>query len=316
MSTTPSTSNVDYTVVGGRPSDRDSRGSLSLSVVVLHRAGSLPRPDLYEELQRWGGQEILSVASAGGKAEVERLSQRFPSVRFIIPGRELGVGARINLAIEEARGRLVCVTWNQVSFEAFSPRLIDALLTGGQLCYAPTLRTRKGEVVPTVVAPALFKSTLKVLFLPPLGDERRTLFPYDYVGVYDRERFRLLGGYDTTIQSSYWQKMDFGFRTHLWGEETTVRSDLRAQSDVELPTEDTTPNHAYRRFFLKNLAPRFDGSGATLPKSKILPLLFRGGVGIGEATRLMKEIRAWVYENRFRFVQDAKRVTELWETNE
>ncbi|MFP4430778.1 MAG: hypothetical protein ACLFPV_05980 [Spirochaetaceae bacterium] len=316
MNTTPSTSNIDYTVVGGRPADRDSRGRLSLSILVLHRAGSLPRPDLYEELQRWGGQEIISVASAGGKAEGERLSQRFPSVRFIIPSREIGIGARINLAMEEARGRLVCVTWNQVTFEPFSPRLLDGMLSDRKLCYAPILRTRKGEVVPTVVAPALFKSTLKVLFLPPSGEERPTLFPFDYIGVYDRERFRLLGGYDTTIHSSYWQKMDFGFRTYLWGEETAVRSDLRAQSDVELPTEDTTPDQSYMRFFLKNLAPRFDGSGAILPKGKILPLLFRGGVSVAEALRLMREIRSWVQENRYRFLQDAKRVTELWDTNE
>lgn len=316
MSTTPSTSNVDYTVVGGRPSDRDSRGRLSLSILVLHRPGSLPRPDLYEDLQRWGGQEIVAVASAGGKAEVERLSQRFPSVRFIIPGREIGIGARINLAMEEARGRLVCVTWNQVAFEPFSPRLIDGMLSGGKLCYTPTLRTRKGEIVPTVVAPALFKATLKVLFLPPSGEERPTLFPYDYLGVYDRERFRFLGGYDATIDSPYWQKLDFGFRSYLWGEETAVRSDLRAQSEVDLPTEDTTPDQSYRRFFLKNLAIRFDGSGATLPKSKILPLLFRGGVSVPEALRLMREIRSWVHENRYRFMQDAKRVTELWDTTE
>ena len=316
MSTTHLTTKVYYTVVGGRPSDRDSRGQLSLSILVLHRAGSLPRPALYEELTGWGGQEILSVSSAGGKAEVESLSQRFPSVRFIIPGKEIGVGARINLAMEEARGRLVCVVWNQVSFEPFSPRVIDGMLTANKLCYAPSLRTRKGELVPTVVAPALYRNNLKVLFLSPAGDDTKTLFPYDYLGVYDRERFRRLGGFDDTIESPFWQKMDFGFRTYLWGEESVIRSDVRAQSHVDLPTEDTTPDDAYRRFFLKNLALRFDGSGGILPKSKLLPLLSRGGVGLGEGIRLMKEIRSWVEENRYRFVQDAARVTELWDTKE
>ncbi len=316
MSTTPLPSNVDYTVVGGRPSDRDARGQLSLSFVVVHRRGSLPRPSLYDDLHRLGGQEVISVSSGAEKSEVEALAQRYPTVRFIIPARDLNTGSQVNLAVQEARGRLVSVAWNQISFDAFSPKLIDTLLEQDQLCYTPTLRTRRGDIVPTVVAPALFKSTLKVLFLPPSSETSVTLFPFDYLGVYNRERFLRLGGYDATIASPYWQKMDFGFRTYLWGEEAVVRKDMRAQSEVELPTEDTTPNDDYRRFFLKNLAIRFDGSAAVLPKKRLLSLLLRGGIGIGEARRLMHEIRAWVETNRYRFVQDATRVTELWDTEE
>jgi hypothetical protein len=169
-----------------------------------------------------------------------------------------------------------------------------------------------GDLLPSAVAPALHRQSLKLLPLPPARDGARSLYPYDYCGIYSRERFILMGGYDGSIENPYWQRLDFGFRAWLWGEEIRLSQALRLGYVEAPPVDDSTPDDFYKWFWLKNLAPIFRGDHAAIPARKFWAYWRRRG---GNPASALQEFRAaldWVNLNRFRFRQDASSLVELW----
>jgi hypothetical protein len=133
------------------------------------------------------------------------------------------------------------------------------------------------------------------------------------VGIYDRQRFIRLGGFDTSIRNPYWQLMDFGFRACLWGEEISVTQHVKLSSEGEIPATDSTIDESYRRFYLKNIAPVFRGDHAHLPWRRFPGYLAKSGWDIFGAWEEFTEARRWVATNRSRWKYDARIVNELWE---
>ena len=88
-------------------------------------------------------------------------------------------------------------------------------------------------------------------------DGMSTIFPYDYIGIYNRKKFIQLGGFDYTIKSSYWQNLDLAVRSWLWGEETRLTTMIQFSYIDELPCIDTTVNKDYLTYHLKNELPKF-----------------------------------------------------------
>jgi hypothetical protein len=140
-----------------------------------------------------------------------------------------------------------------------------------------------------------------------------TLYPFDGVGIYDRDRFIKLGGFDPTLKSPYWQLMDFGFRAHLWGESIRCTQFVRLSYNGEAPSIDGTVEESYCRFYLKNMAPVFYGDHAQLPWRRFPGYFLRSRRGIFLAWSDFTAGRKWVDTNRFRFRSDARLLIELWE---
>ena len=123
----------------------------------------------------------------------------------------------------------------------------------------------------------------------------------------------LSGGYDGGIANPYWQKLDFGFRSWLWGEEIRLSQALRVAYEEEPPTEDSTPDEDYKWFWLKNLAPVFRGDSAAIPPSRYWAYLRRRGGRPFAAAREFRAAADWVRTNRYRFRSGASSVVDLWE---
>lgn len=320
MNTTPSISSelrAPYTIVGKKREDRKMTLPPLLSVLVLNRGGRPYRSDYFRDLERAGSFEVISIESQEYSYDVEALSRRFPHIRFLLLHERLSAGEAVNLGMKEAQGRLVLVIWNDMlPGGPLSEPLLTRILAGGRLCTVPHLQTTRFETVPSIVAPAFYRKRLKTVPMVPSTDGVPTLFPFDYCGVYDRERFLLLGGYDPHIAHPHWQKLDFGFRAHMWGEQLLCSTSLRVRYLGEHDAEDTTPDESYGRFYLKNLAVRFEGDAGTLPAGRFFPYAKKRGGSIFSALRDFREAVGWVRENRFRFCRDARSVTELWETGE
>ena len=138
------------------------------------------------------------------------------------------------------------------------------------------------------------------------------LYPFDYVGIYNRKLFQLAGGYDPEINSSYWQKMDFGFRSWLWGERIQLNASFRVYYTCDIQQDDATIDQDYRRFYLRNLAVRVRDNLAYLPKSGIFSYIFRSGEGPMVAIAEYKETSAWIESNRSRFIQCGRTLVEKW----
>jgi hypothetical protein len=124
-----------------------------------------------------------------------------------------------------------------------------------------------------------------------------------------------LGGFDSLIKNFYWQLMDFGFRSSLWGEEIASTRLIKLSYEGTVPYEDTTPDEGWRRFFLKNLAPVFKRDYAHIPLARF-PAYVRKRGELLAAWEEFSSAREWVKTNRYRFVTDARTVAECFVSGE
>jgi hypothetical protein len=298
-----------YTAVGGK----ERCGSTGLSAVLLNRPGFSSKRAVFQELEKNGFDYVISLECNRERYDVEELSGRFPFVRFILLPQVLSPGEQINLAASELSGPLFFVLWNDLR-----------IVTGGgagritgrvckRLCTVPVIQNPRCETLPTLTAPAVSRGNIKPLIFIPQKEGLPSLYPFDSVGIYDRERFIRLGGFDATLKNPYWQLMDFGFRSYLWGEEICVTQHLKLSREGEFPVADNSPDESYRRFYLKNLALVFRGDYAHLPLRRFFSYIGRSGVDPFSAWEEFSQARRWVRTNRYRFRSDARMVNDLWE---
>lgn len=317
MSTTPTTfepSLPAYTVVGGQPFAGPGRWSVRVSAVLLARRPRLTLDEAVKALSAAGVGEILSLEPGSLHREGEEPSEDRPLVRTLIPGGPWNLGQALNLAAQEARGDWLLVLWSDQALHegVFTPKFQKVLAeNNGPAVWTPELKDAQGESLPSIQVPVLHRHRVEILGLET-GD--LTLFPADFTGLYRKETFLKLGGFDPQYRNPFWQGLDFGLRAYLWGEQLRAGPGFRVQYQGEIPPEDRSPGRDLRRFYLKNLALTHEGDQATLRAGRFVPYWLRSGQSPWAAWRSFQEARDWVQRHRFRFVQDARRVVELWET--
>jgi len=319
MNTIPTTFDErrpSYTVLGGnRP--KTSESLLNITLILLNRGGKPFKASILQELDKLGFKQIISIEQAHENFELENLSVRFPFIRFLLLKEKLSSGEMINLGMREAETELVLVLWSDMKFANpfMSSRVLDKFLEQGTLCLSAHLLNSKNEHLPCVSVPAFSsKGGLKILQLILEKDGMDTLYPFDYCGLYSRDRFIKLGGYDYTISNPYWQKVDFGFRAKLWGEDIKSSLALKIIYQNEIPHEDISYDASYKRFYLKNLTLRFTGDSCKLPFSRLLSFIIKSATDPVNAIAEWKEAKKWVELNKYRFKYDAKSVIDLWES--
>ena len=311
MSTTPTTPEIPYTVVGGAS---QGPGVDTVTLVLLNRGGKYLREESLAKVQELGFGEIISVEGRERSYNVEKLAGSFPRTRFLLLESELSPGVQVNLAAKECRSRLLYIAWHDMELQGIPARLLTRVKEERILCVAPMLRSERGEVMPTLVSPSFHRAGLRVVQLPPQRDGMKTLYPFDFTGLYNLERFNVVGGYSYRIPGRFWQLMDFGFRSHMWGEQIVGSTVLRAGYNSKTPPEDQTADAVgYPRFFLRNLLPRVEAERARLPKRRLLPFVFKTGVSFSRGVKLFKEAQWWVDKNSERFVRDARSVVNQWD---
>lgn len=299
-------------MVGGR---RQGGGDFPVTCVVLQRGGRYLKRDLFPELEKAGFDSVVSVESSAESHDIEQLSLRHPAVKFILPSGDIGPGAMANVGVREAAGPLVLLMWSdaRIAGQVISSRLAERIAGLDVLCACPQIHNARGEPFPTVMVPAMRKSSLKVFPAVPVKDAVKTLFPHDYMGVYSKRRYEALGGYDPALRNPWWQKLEFGFRAMLWGESMACLGSFRMAYDGEPPEEDATPDASYRRLWLRCLAVRTGASGASLPWGKFPHYLRQSGSGVSGGLADFREARAFVAANSARYRTDAKTLVGSWE---
>ena len=318
MSTTSSRSDgagdkvVEYTVVG----QRVASGSRAVTAVVLDRGTRQTRAEALARLVESGVDHVIVVLGPGPQYDVEHLAAKLSNVQFLLLARDVTVGERINLAMRESASPYVLTLWSDMDLTAFGDRTMERIREQNALCCVPMLRTDRNEGIPSVIAPAFYRTTLRTVPTLPSASGAPSLYVYADTGLFDRERFLSLGGYDPAIRNPYWQRCDLGFRAFLWGHRIVTLPSLRVTVTRELPADDVTPDAGYARFHLKNLAVKFVRDQGRLPLSAWAAFLLRSGLPLAEAHRVFRDVRRWVRTNGYRFTQDARRVTELWEPGE
>ena len=327
MNTIPKTFNdglPSYTAVGGN----ERKASTGLSAVILNRGERYPRYGLFEELGKIGFDYVISMESLYTRYDLEALSLSFPFVRFISLKESVTPGEEINLAAAELSSPLFFVFWNDLRIlrGGNAERMAERLFTTEQesasckrLCTVPLIQDGRSETMPTLIAPAFFpgdrQKTIRTVPCIPGKEGLSSLYPFDGIGIYDRERFIRMGGFDPSIKNFYWQLMDFGFRSTLWGEEIAATMLIKLSYEGAVPMEDSTAGESYRSFYLKNIAPVFRGDYAHIPLARF-PGYFRKRGEFFTAWKEFHAARDWVKTNRYRFVTDARTAVERFSKND
>jgi len=339
MNTIPTIFNekiTHYTAVGGK----ERSASNGISAVILNRPG-LPRRSFFQELEKAGFDNVISIESASVHYDIEEMSGRFPFVRFILPEKEINLGEQINLAASEIESPLFFVLFSDMKLIAggTARRIAERLSISSEenpahttdeksiqntgeikigfkrLCTVPVIMNSNYEVLPTLVSPMTHKRKVRTIYFEPSLEGDFSLYPFDGIGIYDRQRFIQIGGYDITLKNLHWQLMDFGFRTYLWGEEIALNQQLKISYDGDMPSEDFTVEESYRRFYLKNLAPVLQKDYAHLPLYRFPAFLGKSGEDLFTSWDEFSQSRKWVKKNKYRWKRDARAVTFMWDND-
>ncbi|MDR2865430.1 MAG: hypothetical protein LBV68_07470 [Spirochaetaceae bacterium] len=323
-----------YTVVGGN----EHRGSSGVSAILLNRGVRYPRRSLFYELGKAGFDYVVSVEGPNEHYDLDELSRLFPFVRFILLSETVNIGEQINIAVSEIKSPLFFVLWNdlKILYGGTAAKIAERIVLPPEkvvhdnekkrwykrLCTIPVFQNPEFETLPTASGPLMIKKKFEIARFSPGKEDMPSLYPYDAVGIYDRERFLDLGGFDTEIKSEHWQLLDFGFRAWLWGEQIRCTQLIRLRYEGFKKIEDTTYDESYWHFFLKNLSPVLRCNTDTkelyahLPLKNFFTFLFKAGQGPLNAAHYFLNARHWVYEHRLNWKTSAKALTQEWKARE
>jgi hypothetical protein len=319
-----------YTVVGGA----ERSGTAGLAAVLLNRGARYPRRQIFTELVKAGFDYVISVENPAGHYEIDELSAAFPQARFVLLSARLTPGEQINIAAAELRAPLFFVLWDdlRILYGGQASKIAERLLLPSgefgrgeanknwyrRLCTTPVFQNTQLEPLPFAFLPALRKPRFEALPYAAAKEDAPTLFPFQSVGIYDRERFFRIGGFDTSIQNPFWQLVDFGFRAWLWGEEIRCTHHIRLRCGGPQTLEDSTCDESYWRFALKNIMPavRRDEAKkvyAHLPLKKLLFFMLRSGESPRTAFRQFFAARKWVRGNAGNWKMSAEEILDHWD---
>ena len=316
MNTIPLTFNehqINRTILGGKQSVQEN--SLNIAVLLLNRTGSQFKLPVFEELLKCNFNSVISVEPDVGNYNIEEISRRFPSVKFIIPHESVSDGELINIAMAETTAEYVLVLKDNLYIPSgiILPNLADKLLKNKYACIAPRLVDLKKNSLPIQKIPSAEKMHFVLDSKTFVQDDISTVYPFDYIGFYNREKFIELGGFDYTMKSSYWQLLDFGLRAWLWGEKIKITTALQlSYNTVEPPVEDVTPNLDSLRFYLKNELPRYKVDHAFIKKTSFSRFFMHSGCGYLEARRQFNDACEWVEMNQYKYKMDLQALIENW----
>jgi len=316
MNTIPLTFNehqVDRTTIGGK--EKAPENPMNISVVLLNKMGSQFKMKIFEELIKCNFASIISIEPDAGNYNIEEISHRFPQIKFIIPHEELTDGEYINIAMEEITSEYLLVLKDDLYIPngVLLPNLAEKILKNKNICVAPRLVDSRRNSLPIHKIPSSKKMHFVIESLTQVQDEVSTLFPFDYIGLYNREKFIDAGGFDYSIKSPYWQLLDFGVRAWLWGEKIKITTALQLSYSVEeAPVENSTPGLDSLRFFLKNELPKYKLDHAVIKKSAFGRFYRSSRCGWFEARRQFKDALNWLEHNKYKFKMDLQTLIENW----
>lgn len=317
MNIIPSTFNehqINCIILGGKYND--SPDALNISVVLLNSKGSHLKLHVFENLLKNNFHSIISIENDVENTSLEEISKKFPTIKFIVPLEENKVsdGELINLAMNEVKTDFVLILRDTINIPAgfLSNNLAISLLNDETYCLVPRLLNKEKVGVNMHFTPHAERNHFIIDSSNIIKDGMNTIFPYDYIGIYNRKKFIQLGGFDYTIKSSYWQNLDLAVRSWLWGEETKLTTMIQFSYIDELPCIDTTVNKDYLTYHLKNELPKIKNDEVFISKLSYFDFLLNSSCGYIEARRRFFAAKEWVEKNKFKFKKDLQMLIQDW----
>ena len=303
---------IDMTVLGGKVNEAPD--ALNISVILLNSSASHLKLDVFENLLGCNFRSIICVENQGANYSTEDISKKFPSIKFIIPLEKTSEGELINLAMNEIDSDYVLVLRDNLYIPSgvVLSNLADRLTGEDIYCLVPRLMDKNKNGLYTLFTPGAEKSHFVIDSSSVVTDGKKTIYPKDFIALYNRKKFIQLGGFDYTIQTPYWQNLDLAIRSWLWGQQTKLTTMLQFSYIDEPPVEDRTINYDYLRYYLKNEVPKYKLQQGYIKNTSFPGFLFRSSCGYLEAKRLFKAAKKWVEKNKYQFKMDLQSFIKDW----
>jgi hypothetical protein len=149
-----------------------------------------------------------------------------------------------------------------------------------------------------------------------IKDNMESFYPFDYCGIYNKEKYQIVKGYDGDIKNPYWQKLDFGFRIYMWGGKISGNTSFLVSYLSDENYENNTPDKSYKKFYLKNIAVKHKNNKARIPLLRYFKYMLASDTGPVSSLKEFFIIRDWVRENASMFKTDSRRVISEWQIPE
>ena len=249
---------ISMTVLGGKENVPNIR--MNVAAVLINKSWSSYRSKMIENLMHCGFSEIISIEADRENYSIEYLSRKFPFVKVVVPQENATEGDFDKGKLAGKIFDFVLVLRDSLDFsqDILTPTLAAKLTEEKFFCITPRLLGKENFAFPVLFSPSIKRASLNVLSTSVVSDGVPNLFCFDYIGLYNRRKFIDLGGFDYTILNTYWQNLDFSFRSWLWGEKITFSTAFSLSYTTEVPILETSASQFSNRFYLKNLVPRID----------------------------------------------------------
>lgn len=185
--------------------------------------------------RRYGSAEVLVVDDASTDGSQALIADRFEKdVRLVPKIGPKGFLHSINLGVEQARGEVVVLLNNDVAVdEAFIAPLAEAI---DPRTFAATAQSLTEEGQNEALSRAFFEDGELIVIQPGVEapDQRHNRRCTNFhasggFSAFDRERFRLLGGFDPLFHPFYWEDVDLCFRAWKRGWRTLYVPESRVK---------------------------------------------------------------------------------------
>ncbi|MGI6466263.1 MAG: hypothetical protein ACOXZZ_01505 [Sphaerochaetaceae bacterium] len=201
----------------------------------------------------------------------ESLSAKYPKVNYIMFNEVAPFALMANTFANECRTTYFLLSRSDVVFEKLSLEKAISLfkLETKSSCVVPSFKNKIDEVLPTLFVPYLNKETIEPLPFSPTNQINQTLYPFFGVGLYERALFQRLRGFDQQIEGLWWQLLDFGIKSWLYGYPILNLNSMEAKFfSRQLVIEDRSATNTIKRSLTKALGVKKVGSKFVVTRPK------------------------------------------------
>lgn len=202
----------------------------------------------------------LHVLTTEYRMEEYGIQAKYPEVTFIVFSADTTTGEFINAMANECYTDYFLIVRSDMELIVFDGEALLSIMAGKEhpMVICPVMLSSDAMVMPTLRSPYLRgKEVDPQSFLPSIESDRdeRTLYPVLGSGLYDRALFQRLRGYDTEIQSEYYQSIDLGTRAWLFGYSVKLTRSLTVRFPSRVSViEDRSECAGMNRFYTKALS--------------------------------------------------------------
>ncbi|HLW22492.1 MAG TPA: hypothetical protein VKZ39_04840 [Sphaerochaetaceae bacterium] len=242
--------------IGKRISLLHREETLSIGMIAVETGETLAQA--IEDISAFSSWP-LHVLMYEEQGRIPELRKRFPSVTFIVYTGPVSFGTMANAMANECYTTFFYLMRSDIRCLELDADAAIALLhrSDRPVAVTPTLVNRQGERIPVIQVPLLRDGLIDPVSFLPGTALQPTLYPFFGVGMYERALFQRLRGFDEQVGGVYWQTLDFGLRSWLYGYPIFNLPSLSCKfSHRQFIIEDRSEREGIRRVHTRALGMR------------------------------------------------------------